>query len=576
MAEREELICPEENCKRKFTRRYNLNRHYATYHLHQNTIEKCQLCGQIFQTFEQLQMHYKHSHRPSRKFFVKESAFNKTFVTYRYNFLDNMVNFGHAQSSVKNLIENQILIETAKKTVCKVSLVFVCQMIMLDHANEKLQTASIPFRAPVFLANGQMKQNIAKNIVKSFAHQTESLETFINSGSNWQFERALIFDIEIGAIKPIVAGSNDEKINVVTFKNKKFLFNPPNKDQKCFLYCIAQFLFGDKCPVTKNPKLEERKLRKYVRKFNIKKIQFPISIQDIKRFLKQNEKFDLKINILFRNTKGLIFPLEYGLGNGQKIVNLLMVQKQLSNSGVNHFLLITNPNKYLRTVYSNEENRKSYERKNFCLNCLNSFSSQIVLQDHKRICCMNKPRLEVAPEKGVNDKIFFKNFERQHPLEYVAFLDFEAALPKKELVCKICNTLKCKCDASFTDTISEQKPIGYSFIVLGPENKIIHEKSYMGENGGINFVEHILNEEHRWVKQLLQYSEDMIITQSEQIQFNASTSCYICEKHFTSSIVKCRDHSHITSRYLGAACQDCNLRRRKPNSMKIFVHNGSR
>jgi len=47
--------CPEKNCQSKFTRRSNLNRHYQNFHLNNELIEKCILCGQMFQDCEDLQ-----------------------------------------------------------------------------------------------------------------------------------------------------------------------------------------------------------------------------------------------------------------------------------------------------------------------------------------------------------------------------------------------------------------------------------------------------------------------------------------------------------------------------------------
>lgn len=42
---------------------------------------------------------------------------------------------------------------------------------------------------------------------------------------------------------------------------------------------------------------------------------------------------------------------------------------------------------------------------------------------------------------------------------------------------------------------------------------------------------------------------------------------------FSRQTIKVRDHSHYTGDFLGAACQKCNLRRRMPKRLKIFVHN---
>ena len=121
----EEIICPEQNCGKKFSRRYNLNRHYQNFHLNNELVEKCTLCGQLFESCEQLQKHYRFSHRPSRKFFLKESAFRKAFATYRYNFMEDDINFASAQLSIRDKIKERLLFECGKKTVCKASLILI-------------------------------------------------------------------------------------------------------------------------------------------------------------------------------------------------------------------------------------------------------------------------------------------------------------------------------------------------------------------------------------------------------------------------------------------------------------------
>jgi len=92
-------------------------------------------------------------------------------------------------------------------------------------------------------------------IAQSFREQEKALDEFCESGSNWNFDRAVAFDVEVSAIKPLVMGSSSEsesdlnskssdnnKINIKNFKNKTCLFNPNNKDQKCFLRCVFYLL----------------------------------------------------------------------------------------------------------------------------------------------------------------------------------------------------------------------------------------------------------------------------------------------------------------------------------------------
>jgi len=173
-------------------------------------------------------------------------------------------------------------------------------------------------------------------------------------------------------------------------------------------------------------------------------------------------------------------------------------------------------------------------------------------------------------------EIYFKNFEKQHKLDYIAYLDFECVLPPEKRRCEFCFSLKCKCDASFTDILSKQEAIGYSFVVLNKDDKIVHEHTYIGEKAAEVFIDHLLKQENIWIKNLLNNNNKMVMSEIDQINFNNAETCYICEEEFDEQNFKCRDHNHLTSEYLGAACNKCNLRRRKPSTLKIFVHNGSR
>jgi len=549
-----------------------LNRHYERFHLQQDFVEKCLLCGQIFQSCDELQNHYKISHKPSAKFYEKESAFRKNVVSYRYNFTDEDTNFQYGQQKVLSGVTKLLKLEAGKKTLIKTSLIYICEMSMVDHVGEKVTTTLIPFRAQSFLTNASSFQALQRNIKKSFALQEHELEQFTNSGSNWTFDRAVAFDVEVSAMRPIlIGGGNDSEdmVSIREIKNNRFLFNPSNRDKKCFLHCVFDIM-KEKSPHQYGLKT----FKQFEHLLNLNNITFPITILNIKKFCKQNKQLNLKINILFRNTDGDIFPYEYNLGHGHITLNLLLLRRTKNNVNVvNHFLRIKNLNKFLRDIYHNEDNVVSYKKNMTCLNCLNNFSTNSTFVEHERICSLNKPRKE---DLSKDKYIEFKNFKNQHPLDFIAFLDFECILPPNTKICSECNHLRCKCDRSFTHVISNQEPIAFSFIILNVQNKIIHEKTYSGPNAANAFIDHLLEQEVNWISNLFSGFNEMNLSNKQQQHFDNTHECYLCKKNFSENIVKCRDHCHFTGKYLGAACQTCNLDRRKQKKLKIFLHNGSK
>ncbi len=71
------------------------------------------------------------------------------------------------------------------------------------------------------------------------------------------------------------------------------------------------------------------------------------NVHSYKKFVKQNEKLDIKLNIIYLYLSGKeIFPLECGIGEGSKTVNLLLLMIPIEDDdgdGVNvnhHFVLI--------------------------------------------------------------------------------------------------------------------------------------------------------------------------------------------------------------------------------------------
>lgn len=565
MAPNKRFSCPSINCDKTFSRQFNLNRHFQRYHLNNDMVEKCLLCGQIFQTCSLLQEHYMQYHKPSKKFYENNSAFRKSVISYRYNFEENEFNFNLAQRKIFDDIYRTILSETLKKTIIKVSLIYICEMTLLDHGGEVITASLIPFRASGFIANANSRNSIKRNVNNSFRMQDKLMEEFSNTGSNWTFNRSVAFDIEISALKPILIGNEvlnyNQKLNIKEIKNNKFLFNPNNTDGKCFLYCLHNAL----------KERLNKKFKSFEKDLNLQNIKFPISLNGIKKFVKQNEHLNIKINVLFRNTDGHIYPYEYGIGKGEHFINLLLVLRKRKKKSVYHFLRITDLNKFLRHVYKAND-RNTYAKQVFCENCLNSFHSQKKLDQHKIFCCLNKARYEVTSTK---ETLSFENFKNQHPCEYIGFLDFECVLPDTTYVCELCNHPRCKCDRSYTQIMNNQTPIAYSLLILDQNSKIFHEKTYTGENAADHLIEHLLEQDELWIKGLFNTYIEMNLSNDEESSFNEAYECYLCKSSF-DEVLKCKDHCHFSGKYLGAACQKCNLERRKLNKLRIFMHNGSR
>ena len=82
-------------------------------------------------------------------------------------------------------------------------------------------------------------------------------------------------------------------------------------------------------------------------------------------------------------------------------MNLLLVTEETKT----HYVLIKDFNKFM----FNQTKHK--ERKDFCMYCLQCFSSENVLTNHKEICIqINGKQAIKMPEKG--SKVKFTNFQK--------------------------------------------------------------------------------------------------------------------------------------------------------------------
>ena len=569
---RKKFECKEVNCHHSFSRRWNLIRHEERYHS-TNYIESCLLCNKPFHENRKLQEHLILNHGPSDKFRLKESAFEEAVLKYRLTFGENELNFNNAQAKILDELKETIRFEAARKTVIKVNLIFICQMSMQDLAGKKIQSTLIPFRSSAFITNGLRNTGLAQKIKHASRQQENYMEEFCDSGSNWIFDRAVAYDIEIAGIKPLVMGSGKIKKlsqkNLNRIKHRKYLYDPKNEDEKCFLRCL-HFL------------LKEKKVySRWEKTLDLRGILFPISIGHIKRFLKQNDELNLRINILFRTLQKFIYPYECGIGSGEKVVNLLMVEKlPRADTKIEirrHFMGILDVNKYLTQKYVNTNTLKcSYTEVLYCLNCFNTFKLQSSLSEHEILCLKQKPTIEVVPDKA--DKLKFKNYKNQHMRDFAGYLDFECLLkPGDEIKkCLNCKNVRCKCDKSFTEVINHQEPFAYSFVIVNAQNKIIHERTYVGEDAAVDFIDHLLTCYKDWIKELLQTTKPMRFNANDAKVFENTNHCYLCGQPFNSDSKKNRDHNHFTGEFLGAACVFCNLQRRRPHKLPIFLHNGSK
>jgi hypothetical protein len=102
------------------------------------------------------------------------------------------------------------------------------------------------------------------------------------------------------------------------------------------------------------------------------------------------------------------------------------------------------------------------------------------------------------------------------------------------------------------------------------------------ENLTVNFIENVNRLHNSHVNRMTENAKVPRLTLEEQQKYNEAEICGICKKKFNTYdnqgnyIVKVRHHDHVTNKFIGALCSQCNLKENNKYFKTIVVfHNFS-
>ena len=244
-----------------------------------------------------------------------------------------------------------------------------------------------------------------------------------------------------------------------------------NNDNECFRWCHIRFLN----PQDKYPQRVKKSDKLYVKNLDYSGIQFPISKKQYHRIEKQN-----KINIIvfcYENKEP--YPIFLSEEKYDREMNLLLITENENN----HYVLIKDFNKF---KYNQTKHK---EKKHFYMYCLQCFSSDRVLNNHKEICIqINGTQAVKMPDKD-NNILKFNNFHNQQQVPFVIYADFEA-ITEKIHGCQPNN------DKSYTEAYQKHTDCGYGYkVVCCYDDKYTKPvQIYRGEKAVYKFMEKMLEE----------------------------------------------------------------------------------
>ena len=372
---------------------------------------------------------------------------------------------------------------------------------------------------------------------------------WISEGSGWTIESVDNHFLNIVEYTPL-NGSSYIKLPSELNHHKKGLINLKNNDNECFRWCHIRRLN----PQDKDPQRIKKSDKEYINKLDYSGIEFPVTTKQYNKIEKQNE---ININVFGYENKQP-YPIFVSKEKYDKHMNLLLITEDKNE----HYVLIKDFNRFMF-------NQTKYEgSKHFCMHCLQCFSSERVLDNHKDNCIqVNGTQAVKMPDKD-NNILKFNNFHKQHPVPFVIYADFEA-ITEKISGC-LPNDSK-----SYTEAYQKHTDCGFGYkVVCCYDDKYSQPlKIYRGEKAVYTFLEYMLDEV-KYCKKIMkkEFNKPLRMTKEDEDKFQKANECYICNKKYTNEDIRVRDHCHITSKYRGSAHQECNLKLRvNPEEVKIPV-----
>ena len=470
-------------------------------------------------------------------------GYTKSFDIELRDNKDPLVQLQESRKAIEYLFNNQLKISKGFKYVETLQVKF----IKFSNGQKTEKNGFFNSKADLIINN----TNIQSSLQISKQHILNIISQWVSEGSGWTVESIESHHLNIANYSPLKGSSYIELPPEI--KKSKGLINIKNEDNECFRWCHIRHLN----PQNKNPQRITKTDKNFIKQLDYSNIEFPVTVKQINKIEKQN---NICIN-LFGYEEKQKFPIYISQEKFQDHLELLLINKDKKN----HYVLVKNFNKFMF------DQTKHNCKKHFCMYCLQCFSREDVLAEHVKNCLsINGKQAIKMPKKGQH--VNFRNYHKQIPAPFVIYADFEAITEK------IQSCQKSK-DKSYTEAYQLHTDCGYGYKLVCYYNDEFSKpvQVFRGENAAFNFMEKML-EEVEWCKTIIKthFNKPLVMSEKNQLDFDSSKKCYICQKQYTDEDIRVRDHCHITGEYRGSAHQDCNLKLRlSPSKIQIpvFFHN---
>ena len=451
-----------------------------------------------------------------------------------------------------------------EKKGVKWNLMYHCTLTMLDKYRTEPMINNYYFRTPHPITSTYLQQ-LREQLNMAMETVEERMTIFMQAGSGWTLQQNHALVLEMVDYQPLGGGSYIELPKDVY--DTKSIINIKNQDQECFKWSVLAALH----PAVKNAERITH-YQPYKEELNFNGIDFPVTIDQIPKFEKQNPGISVTvigIDEPEKKKKGVVlpsvlFPLRVPNQQLEKHVVLLYWEQNEQY----HYAWVKNVNRLLSRTKSHHS--QTY----FCERCFQGFIRSDLLEKHSEICC----HIPIQAVQVVDEEISFKNWAKTEESLFRIYGDFECLLQE--------------CDEGDVNdkTVKVQKHVSCSVAwVLISNHPEVESRSFLYrpspnpemslEESSQLVVEQLMESLQAIEKELLPYQlevKPMMMTEEQEADFQTATHCYTCEELFyeeEENWGKVRDHNHATGEYRGAEHFSCNLNKRRTTHIPVFFHN---
>ena len=335
---------------------------------------------------------------------------------------------------------------------------------------------------------------------------------------------------------------------------KKAIVSLRNTDNKCFIWSVLRYLY-----LREKNDCRLGDLKRYEKDINIKGLSFPLRIKDISKFEELNPIIP-GINVFSVNENKKFYPLRMANKDTKKTIDLFYYEED----GKSHYPLIKNFSRLFRSQITTRTN----EPINNCKRCFTHFTKKELLEKHSQYCSTKD--LSVVKMPARNTFLQFQNFNKQFPIPFVIYADFECFT-------KPMSNCSTNPNDSYTFNYQKHEPSGFCFyiesIIADKKFKpIIYTKKNSDDNIPLIFVQKLEKVTNKIYEDFYLRSKSINISQKQYKEYLKETICHICKDEIFEGDKIC-DHCHFTGEYRGAAHRNCNLQCRKPMVIPVIFHN---